>query len=130
MGDSVKAFVCYSFNGTHANRTVNGGAPATLPVPNNRVVRGGGVFLLGQEQDRRGAGFDANQAFYGDITNFMIWPRVLADSEVNNIMTSCICPTDYAIKMSMDRVETYGGVTYTIRPAPPKALLEITLTRS
>ena len=42
----------------------------------------------------------------------MIWPRVLSDQEINNIVTKCKCPQDYSVAMTMDRSELHGQAYY------------------
>ena len=51
--------------------------------------------------------------FSGNITNFMIWPRVLTDQEISNIARKCECPPDYSVAMTLDKVEMMGEATYT-----------------
>ncbi|XP_078492184.1 pentraxin-related protein PTX3-like [Ciona intestinalis] len=81
---------------------------------------GGGDLLLGQEQDEIDAGrLDPRQAFSGQITNFLIWPRVLRDDEVRSIVTSCECPRDHAVMMSPDRVEIHGQASYNVSVSCP-----------
>ena len=52
--------------------------------------------------------------FSGNITNLMIWPRVLSDQEINNIATKCECPQDYSVAMTMDRSELHGEAYYSV----------------
>ncbi|XP_078699951.1 neuronal pentraxin-2-like [Branchiostoma floridae x Branchiostoma belcheri] len=46
------------------------------------AVRTGGVFILGQEQDTLGGGFDANQSFSGELSGVNLWDRVLSPAEI------------------------------------------------
>ncbi|XP_035688636.1 neuronal pentraxin-2-like [Branchiostoma floridae] len=45
-------------------------------------VRSGGTWILGQEQDTVGGGFDVNQAFSGELSQVNLWDRVLTPAEV------------------------------------------------
>ena len=53
--------------------------------------------------------------FSGDITNFMIWPRVLTAQEISNIARKCECPSDYAVAMTLDKSEMIGDASYILR---------------
>ncbi|XP_076346234.1 sushi, von Willebrand factor type A, EGF and pentraxin domain-containing protein 1-like isoform X1 [Tachypleus tridentatus] len=48
-----------------------------------------GVIILGQEQDRRGAGFSTPESFIGTITQLNIWNYTLTVSELSTIMSRC-----------------------------------------
>ena len=50
---------------------------------------GGGVFILGQEQDAPGSKFSALESFRGSLTRLNIWDRVLSPSEITEAMNSC-----------------------------------------
>ena len=52
--------------------------------------------------------------FSGNITNLMIWPRVLTDQEISNIANECLCPQDYSVAMTMDKSEMYGEAYYSV----------------
>ncbi|XP_066269302.1 uncharacterized protein [Branchiostoma lanceolatum] len=45
-------------------------------------VRSGGAWILGQDQDIVGGGFDANQAFVGELSEVNLWDRVLSPAEI------------------------------------------------
>jgi len=42
----------------------------------------------------------------------MIWPRVLSASEIHNIAHNCICPRDYSVALTPDKVEMVENVDY------------------
>jgi len=48
-------------------------------------VPGGGFFLLGQDQDSVGGGFQSHQRFIGTISQFQMWDRMLSEEEVRNL---------------------------------------------
>ena len=54
------------------------------------MIRGGGVLILGQEQDSLGGSFDANQCFIGELTGVNIWNHVINEQEINHMSKSCL----------------------------------------
>ena len=52
--------------------------------------------------------------FSGNITNLMVWPRILSDQEIKNIATKCECPQGYSVAMTMDKSELYGEAYYSV----------------
>ena len=44
------------------------------------MIRGGGVLVLGQEQDSVGGSFDANQSFIGEMAGVNMWDHVIKSS--------------------------------------------------
>ncbi|XP_022527147.2 neuronal pentraxin-1 [Astyanax mexicanus] len=71
-----------------------------------------GVLVLGQEQDTLGGGFDATQAFVGDMANFHIWDRKLTVGEIYNLAT---CSSKAQVGNVFSWMETsldiYGGAS-------------------
>ncbi|XP_078681756.1 uncharacterized protein LOC144916503 [Branchiostoma floridae x Branchiostoma belcheri] len=45
-------------------------------------VRRGGTWILGQEQDVVGGGFDSDQSFIGELSEVNLWDRVLSPAEI------------------------------------------------
>ncbi|XP_019624993.1 PREDICTED: uncharacterized protein LOC109470471 [Branchiostoma belcheri] len=45
-------------------------------------VRRGGTWILGQDQDRVGGGFEASQSFIGELSEVNLWDRVLSPAEI------------------------------------------------
>ncbi|KAG9263859.1 pentraxin-4 [Astyanax mexicanus] len=45
----------------------------------------GGSFILGQEQDTLGGGFDQAEAFVGRLAGFALWTRALSPAEVSGL---------------------------------------------
>ncbi|XP_078685000.1 uncharacterized protein LOC144918280 isoform X2 [Branchiostoma floridae x Branchiostoma belcheri] len=45
-------------------------------------VRRGGTWILGQDQDEVGGGFNAKQAFTGELSEVNLWDRVLSPAEI------------------------------------------------
>ncbi|XP_051818518.1 sushi, von Willebrand factor type A, EGF and pentraxin domain-containing protein 1 [Antechinus flavipes] len=53
------------------------------------AIRGGGALVLGQEQDKKGEGFNPAESFVGSISQLNIWDYVLAPDQVKSLATSC-----------------------------------------
>uniref|UniRef100_A0A673Z3E4 Pentraxin 4, long n=1 Tax=Salmo trutta TaxID=8032 RepID=A0A673Z3E4_SALTR len=48
-------------------------------------VPGGGLVVLGAEQDSQGGGFDPTEGFVGRLAGFTVWNRVLSPGEVTGV---------------------------------------------
>ncbi|EHB09314.1 Neuronal pentraxin-1 [Heterocephalus glaber] len=71
-----------------------------------------GVLVLGQEQDTLGGGFDATQAFVGELAHFNVWDRKLTPGEVYNLATcSAKALSGNVIAWAESQIEIYGGAT-------------------
>lgn len=46
------------------------------------VCAGGGVLVLGQDQDQRGEGFNPVESFVGSLSQLHIWNYVLSSQQV------------------------------------------------
>ncbi|XP_038067159.1 sushi, von Willebrand factor type A, EGF and pentraxin domain-containing protein 1-like [Patiria miniata] len=56
------------------------------------VIPGGGVFVLGQEQDSIGGDFASSEAFVGELTLLHVWARVLSSREIAGLLRDCHRP--------------------------------------
>ncbi|XP_066283060.1 uncharacterized protein [Branchiostoma lanceolatum] len=55
-----------------------------------KTVRSGGTWILGQDQDSVGGGFEEDQAFSGELSQVNLWDRVLSPAEIaTNWTVSC-----------------------------------------
>ncbi|XP_037259603.1 neuronal pentraxin-1 [Falco rusticolus] len=71
-----------------------------------------GVLVLGQEQDTLGGGFDATQAFVGELAHFNVWDRKLSPGEVYSLATcSTKALTGNVIAWAEANIDIYGGAT-------------------
>ncbi|XP_019338483.1 neuronal pentraxin-1 isoform X2 [Alligator mississippiensis] len=71
-----------------------------------------GVLVLGQEQDTLGGGFDATQAFVGELAHFGVWDRKLSPGEVYNLATcSTKALAGNVIAWAEGSIDVYGGAT-------------------
>ncbi|XP_053369104.1 adhesion G-protein coupled receptor D2 [Clarias gariepinus] len=53
-------------------------------------IRGGGIFIIGQEQDAFGSEFNSDKAFCGSITQLNLWDQVLDDGEIRTMEKDCL----------------------------------------
>ena len=78
---------------------------------NGAAVPGGGVWVIGQDQDNVGGKFQAHQAFVGELTKLHVWNRVLSHAEIKDLASSCasdmrgnyIAFGDFEIKGNVER---------------------------
>ncbi|XP_068607294.1 neuronal pentraxin-1-like [Brachionichthys hirsutus] len=77
-----------------------------------------GVLVLGQEQDTLGGGFDATQAYVGELANLNIWNRKLSTAEIYNLSTcNSKAPAGNVFSWTESNVEIFGGATkWTFEP--------------
>ena len=52
---------------------------------NSNKIHAGGAFILGQNQDEVGNGFNKHQSLSGEISTLNIWDRLLTDLEVDRM---------------------------------------------
>lgn len=63
-------------------------------------------------KDTLGGGFDATQAFVGELAHFNIWDRKLTPGEVSNLATcSAKALSGNVIAWAESQIEIYGGAT-------------------
>ncbi|XP_028910838.1 sushi, von Willebrand factor type A, EGF and pentraxin domain-containing protein 1 isoform X8 [Ornithorhynchus anatinus] len=53
------------------------------------TIPGGGALVLGQEQDKRGEGFNPAESFVGSLSQLNIWDYILTPQQVKTLATSC-----------------------------------------
>ncbi|XP_009641933.1 neuronal pentraxin-1 [Egretta garzetta] len=71
-----------------------------------------GVLVLGQEQDTLGGGFDATQAFLGELAHLNVWDRKLSPGEVYSLATcSTRALAGNVIAWAEANIDIYGGAT-------------------
>ncbi|XP_048255629.1 sushi, von Willebrand factor type A, EGF and pentraxin domain-containing protein 1-like [Haliotis rufescens] len=54
-----------------------------------KPIAGGGMFVIGQEQDSVGGGFDPREAFVGSIAHLNVWDRELPLDSIDSMRTEC-----------------------------------------
>ena len=53
------------------------------------VITGGGVLILGQEQDEIGGGFNTEENFIGDVSQMNVFDYTLSANDIYNLAYSC-----------------------------------------
>jgi len=80
---------------------VGGGCPAVCPP-----------VTVAPRQDTLGGGFDATQAFVGELAHFNVWDRKLSPGEVYSLATcSSKALTGNVIAWAEANIDIYGGAT-------------------
>jgi len=54
-----------------------------------RLSVGGGVLVVGQEQDTRGGQFSSSESYVGQIHGLNVWNVSLSSSEIQQLASSC-----------------------------------------
>ncbi|XP_054897538.1 neuronal pentraxin-1-like [Poeciliopsis prolifica] len=81
-------------------------------------IKADGVLVLGQEQDSLGGGFDATQAYVGELAHLNIWNRKLSATEIANLAN---CNSKVLVgnvfSWTESNIEMFGGATkWTFEP--------------
>ncbi|XP_051573022.1 neuronal pentraxin 1 like [Myxocyprinus asiaticus] len=93
----------------YQNGVMRGNGDSLAPY---HPIKPQGVLILGQEQDTLGGGFDATQAFVGDMANFNIWDRKLSIGEIYNLATcSSKAQVGNVLSWLETSIEVYGGAS-------------------
>ncbi|XP_070563038.1 LOW QUALITY PROTEIN: sushi, von Willebrand factor type A, EGF and pentraxin domain-containing protein 1-like [Ptychodera flava] len=81
-------------------------------LASKEIVPGGGVLIVGQEQDYFGGGFSAPESFVGKLSLLNIWDKVLSKNELFDLMHTC---EDYhgTVKAWPDFLAGIQGRVYT-----------------
>ena len=80
------------------------------------MLRGGGVLILGQEQDSLGGSFEINQCFIGELTGVNIWDHVIHEQEINHMTKSCLRGVGNVFQWSDFKSHVEGSVR-SIKPS-------------
>jgi len=59
------------------------------PFQQGEVISGGGVLILGEEQDEIGGGFNTEESFIGDVSQMNIFDYTLSENDIYNLAYSC-----------------------------------------
>ena len=71
-----------------------------------------GIFILGQDQDDYGGGFEQDQSFNGEIYNVNMWNRVLPAGEILHMSTNCATGVgNYLTWKDFVDADVYGDVS-------------------
>ena len=73
-----------------------------------------GIFILGQDQDDYGDGFELDQSFNGEIYNVNMWNSVLPADEILQMSTDCADGVgNYLMWKDFVDADVYGDVSKT-----------------
>ncbi|XP_028401149.1 sushi, von Willebrand factor type A, EGF and pentraxin domain-containing protein 1-like [Dendronephthya gigantea] len=59
-------------------------------IRKGKLLPGGGVWVIGQDQDSLGGGFEDAGAFSGELVGVHIWDKVLPTAEIMKLSSSCV----------------------------------------
>ena len=62
---------------------------SSSPFQQGKVIRKGGIFIIGEEQDEMGGSFTPTESFFGDMSQLNVWKRVLSSNEIYDLSMSC-----------------------------------------
>ncbi|KAL3867860.1 hypothetical protein ACJMK2_040706, partial [Sinanodonta woodiana] len=58
-------------------------------LANGQTIKGGGEFIIGQEQDSLGGDFSSDESFIGQLTQLNMWDYELPLTEIESLRLSC-----------------------------------------
>ncbi|XP_070543864.1 polycystin-1-like protein 3 [Ptychodera flava] len=73
-------------------------------------IRGGGVLILGQEQDKLGGSLNPSQALIGSLSEFNMWSTVLSNADIGRIKLDCSIDGD-VFKWTIADLDIAGDVS-------------------
>ncbi|KAG7176563.1 Neuronal pentraxin-2-like 1 [Homarus americanus] len=77
---------------------------------------GGGVLIVGQEQDILGGGFQPEQSFSGEFTELNVWREVIDEDSIRQLSSCGVYVEGDALGWSRQSWQTLGGVAWVSRP--------------
>jgi hypothetical protein len=92
LADGQLHHVCVTWESSSGKSTVykDGALVKTIGnVKTGEQIKGGGIWVIGQDQDSVGAGFQAKDSFKGYVTQVNIWDRVLGSDEIKRFAKDC-----------------------------------------
>ena len=81
------------------------------------TIKGGGSFVLGQEQDGLQQNFETEQSFRGSLTNVNVWSYVLSPTIIKLYARSCLDGSGNVYQWS-DFINGIKGNTALVIPSP------------
>ncbi|UYV77163.1 SVEP1 [Cordylochernes scorpioides] len=79
------------------------------------VIPGGGILVVGQDQDILGGGFNDPEAFMGEIAQLYVWPVELQPSDVMVLASTC---APYGMVEIFAWPDILGGLAGGLEPLP------------
>ncbi|XP_069193444.1 uncharacterized protein [Procambarus clarkii] len=84
--------------------------------PDLGALEGGGVLVVGQEQDVLSGGFQPEQSFSGEFTELNIWREVLEEDSIRQLAACVVYVEGDVLGWSRQSWQTLGGVSWVSRP--------------
>ena len=75
-----------------------------------KTIEGNGIFLIGQEMDTLGGGFDSPQAYYGLVSHLNIWSKRLNSATLALMARGCSAFEGDVVYWSDFRNDVRGNV--------------------
>lgn len=91
-GDEELIHICAAWENTAGswNFYINGSlVESDLDFAAGQVIASSGIFILGQDQNEFGGGFEQEQSFFGQMYGVNMWDRVLTAEEITIMSTNC-----------------------------------------
>ena len=88
---------------------------SSTPFQQGQVINGGGVLILGQEQDEIGGGFNTEENFIGDVSQMNIFDYVLSANDIYNLVYSSNSNKGNVVAWGDFREQLYGEYHVTDR---------------
>ncbi|KAL9972430.1 hypothetical protein ACROYT_G018729 [Oculina patagonica] len=73
-------------------------------------ISSGGITVIGQDQDKLGGGFEADESFVGEVTEVNVWGTVLSESDIVAQFSDCHIPQGSVNWWSQFKDGVHGGV--------------------
>ncbi|XP_078279102.1 C-reactive protein-like [Rhinoraja longicauda] len=110
--NSLLSHICVTWESQGGEITVwvNGRGSLQKVSGKGLVVKGSGTFIIGQEQDSVGGGFDINQSFVGEMTDVDMWDRVLKPNDIKLISQGCFTDGGNIIDWDLTPFTSGGNV--------------------
>ena len=92
LSDGLWHAICFTWSNVDGNLTVykdNVMTDQTSGVRTGQSITGGGKWVLGQDQDTVGGGFEIEDSFHGELVEVNVWGRVLSRQEIARFSTDC-----------------------------------------
>ena len=92
ISDGFWHALCFTWSNVDGNLTIyrdNVITDQAFGVKTGQRIAGGGHWVLGQDQDSVGGGFQIEDSFQGNLAEVNVWGRVLSGKEIATFSTGC-----------------------------------------
>ena len=77
------------------------------------MIDNNGTFILGQDQDEYGGGFEQEQSFLGQMSGVNVWNKVLTADEILHMSKNCSFGVGNYLRWSDFVTGLHGDVSIT-----------------